>query len=216
MAESIFIESPLLLHSKLSSPPFPSHSSTEPPTPLQELLNNVMEGGDGVVHCDCGSPARVKVSTTEKNPGRRFYTCAGRNNPNCSFFAWVDKDLDGYALMMLTNMKMEVTHLKNERDAALLQAGEVRALLAARILENNSLNGEVAALKEIVDMYKNENQILKEEMGLEMMEVNTLKERIEEVQLHHAKAKKTAKMMKYGICGCGVVTAGAVVYALFR
>ncbi|XP_050233083.1 uncharacterized protein LOC126681579 [Mercurialis annua] len=216
MAEAYFFESPLLLSKPdPSESPFPVRSRSELPTPIHELI---MEGssGDGVVLCDCGTPARVQTSTTEKNPGRRFYCCPKPNNPDCKFFQWIDKGLDGYAHTVVTNLKMEVTHLQNERNAALLQAGEVRAHLAAKVLENSSLKGEVDALKEIVDMYKHENQILKEEMGLEMMEVETLKERIEEVQLHHAQAKKIKTKLTYGLYGCGVVTAGAVLYALYR
>ncbi|KAF9599508.1 hypothetical protein IFM89_038728 [Coptis chinensis] len=39
--------------------------------------------------CECGYQVIVKVSTTQQNPGRRFYGCAIRV---CGIFGWVDLD----------------------------------------------------------------------------------------------------------------------------
>ena len=40
------------------------------------------EGGNVVTElpmCNCGKPSAVQMSTTKKNPGRRFWGCDGRN-----------------------------------------------------------------------------------------------------------------------------------------
>ena len=40
------------------------------------------EGGSAVTElpmCNCGKPSAVQMSTTEKNLGRRFWGCEGRN-----------------------------------------------------------------------------------------------------------------------------------------
>ena len=40
------------------------------------------EGGSAATElpmCNCGKPSAVQMSTTEKNPGWRFWDCEGRN-----------------------------------------------------------------------------------------------------------------------------------------
>ncbi|KAK1584609.1 hypothetical protein Q3G72_034429 [Acer saccharum] len=43
--------------------------------------------------CDCGLDAKLRTSTTIRNPGRRFYGCPNFVNGNvkrCGYFEWVD------------------------------------------------------------------------------------------------------------------------------
>ncbi|KAM7496961.1 hypothetical protein LguiA_021375 [Lonicera macranthoides] len=42
--------------------------------------------------CFCGEVAPMRVSWTEKNPGRRFIGCKNFSNNGCNFFHWVDKE----------------------------------------------------------------------------------------------------------------------------
>ena len=40
------------------------------------------EGGSAAIElpmCNCRKPSTIQMSTTEKNPGRRFWDCEGRN-----------------------------------------------------------------------------------------------------------------------------------------
>ncbi|KAJ1388308.1 Zinc finger, GRF-type [Sesbania bispinosa] len=48
--------------------------------------------GHGFRLCFCGNRAIVRMSKTQRNPGRPFFTCAlsKDNELNCNFFAWVD------------------------------------------------------------------------------------------------------------------------------
>ncbi|KAL5864627.1 hypothetical protein ACOSQ3_002141 [Xanthoceras sorbifolium] len=47
------------------------------------------------VHCPCGAgPCVIRVSGTEKNPGRSFYTCPVPGTGQCKFFKWCDKVTD--------------------------------------------------------------------------------------------------------------------------
>jgi len=41
-----------------------------------------------IVHCICGVPCDVKVSRTQKNPGREFFTCSLPFAKKCGFFLW--------------------------------------------------------------------------------------------------------------------------------
>ncbi|KAK0589843.1 hypothetical protein LWI29_019186 [Acer saccharum] len=38
--------------------------------------------------CDCGLDAKLRTSTTVRNPGRKFYGCP--NFVGCGYFEWVD------------------------------------------------------------------------------------------------------------------------------
>ncbi|KAJ7959667.1 DNA topoisomerase [Quillaja saponaria] len=44
-----------------------------------------------VIHCPCGAGScPVKTANTEKNRGRKFYSCPN-SSPGCGFFEWLDK-----------------------------------------------------------------------------------------------------------------------------
>ncbi|KAK3224989.1 hypothetical protein Dsin_004851 [Dipteronia sinensis] len=45
--------------------------------------------------CNCGLAAKLKTSTTVRNPGRRFYGCPNfvkGNIKRCGYFEWVDNN----------------------------------------------------------------------------------------------------------------------------
>jgi GRF zinc finger len=42
--------------------------------------------------CYCGSGACVKTSSSDKNPNREYYSCAGRRGMSCEFFQWKDNN----------------------------------------------------------------------------------------------------------------------------
>ncbi|KAK0597528.1 hypothetical protein LWI29_026214 [Acer saccharum] len=47
----------------------------------------------GYRKCDCGLDAKLRTSTTVRNPGRRFYGCPNFVNgyvKGCGYFEWVD------------------------------------------------------------------------------------------------------------------------------
>ncbi|KAJ1409357.1 Zinc finger, GRF-type [Sesbania bispinosa] len=47
------------------------------------------------VCCWCGEKAICLTSRTQRNPGRRFFTCAlGKSELQCGFFKWVDEVKD--------------------------------------------------------------------------------------------------------------------------
>jgi hypothetical protein len=43
--------------------------------------------------CDCGMAAVLRVSSTKKNPGRRFYVCPKPRDEKtrCEYFVWGDE-----------------------------------------------------------------------------------------------------------------------------
>ncbi|KAL4652919.1 hypothetical protein ACB092_01G266000 [Castanea dentata] len=44
-----------------------------------------------LLRCRCGRYCLVRVAQTDKNPGRKFYTCPGVNGTKCKFFKWCDE-----------------------------------------------------------------------------------------------------------------------------
>ncbi|KAL8521089.1 hypothetical protein ACS0TY_011583 [Phlomoides rotata] len=53
--------------------------------------------GDSSRFCECGQPARVRISWTVNNPGRRFYGCKfwKVDGGGCRYFSWLDDPFDG-------------------------------------------------------------------------------------------------------------------------
>ncbi|KAF5456940.1 hypothetical protein F2P56_021088 [Juglans regia] len=48
-----------------------------------------------LIRCRCGHDCLVLTSGTERNPGRKFYTCPGVNGSKCRFFKWCDEVKNG-------------------------------------------------------------------------------------------------------------------------
>ncbi|KAG6670474.1 hypothetical protein I3843_Q062000 [Carya illinoinensis] len=49
-----------------------------------------------LIRCRCGQDyCLVRTSRTDKNPGRKFYTCPGVNGSKCGFFKWCDEAKNG-------------------------------------------------------------------------------------------------------------------------
>ncbi|XP_050233157.1 uncharacterized protein LOC126681654 [Mercurialis annua] len=143
-----------------------------------------VEGQD--VLCECGIPSRLQISSTERNHGRRFYTCSKRTN-QCDFFAWVDNDMP-YQMMLLRGLKADLTTMTEERDALLVKLHHLEGL------------------KESHDMYVEENGVLFEESGLLFMEIDTLKDEMKVLEENCALLKRSTKLLKIGL-GVGFVVA---------
>ncbi|TXG54969.1 hypothetical protein EZV62_020225 [Acer yangbiense] len=48
-----------------------------------------------IIQCPCGGGAcAIRISRTEKNPGRKFYACPVPGTSDCNFFKWCDKVKD--------------------------------------------------------------------------------------------------------------------------
>ncbi|KAJ1398250.1 Zinc finger, GRF-type [Sesbania bispinosa] len=56
------------------------------------------DGGSGrpVRFCNCGRKVVLRISKTQRNPGRAFYTCALAKDDvlRCGYFSWVDEESD--------------------------------------------------------------------------------------------------------------------------
>ncbi|XP_057418018.1 uncharacterized protein At4g04775-like [Lotus japonicus] len=96
---------------------------------------------DGVPHCKCGEEAVVRVSRTDVNPGKPFYSCylpKASHLSNCNFFRWVE---DGNEV---------------ESNAPnCMQNEEVVRVLNEISLKNEVLMQEVVLMKEAI-LKKNE------------------------------------------------------------
>ncbi|XP_074373847.1 uncharacterized protein LOC141714213 [Apium graveolens] len=72
------------------------------------------------VICDCGLNALIRTLWTNKNPGRRFWSCQkNKDERSCNFFMWIDDEMSGRARNLLCeltqrNVMLEQNLLKLE------------------------------------------------------------------------------------------------------
>ncbi|XP_057429646.1 uncharacterized protein At4g04775-like [Lotus japonicus] len=101
-----------------------------------------------VPHCKCGQEAVVRVSRTDLNPGKAFYSCylPKGHVSNCNFFRWVEEEGE-----VVSNGQNP-----NNNDE------EVR-LLKEILLQNQTLLQEVVMMKEIM---QKKNEFLVEEIRI--------------------------------------------------
>ncbi|KAK8661824.1 hypothetical protein V6N13_091416 [Hibiscus sabdariffa] len=63
----------------------------------------------GIPICRCGLEAKVVVSWTDDNPGRRFYDCKNyRRESHCRFFAWYNAPLTPRARVVIVGLLRKV------------------------------------------------------------------------------------------------------------
>nr|POF27235.1 dna topoisomerase 3-alpha [Quercus suber] len=72
------------IYCPFKTPPSKSKPSTSTPSPTSALDLPLLR-------CRCGRYCLVRVAQTDKNPGRKFYTCPGVNGTKCKFFKWCDE-----------------------------------------------------------------------------------------------------------------------------
>ncbi|XP_055962459.1 uncharacterized protein LOC126657654 [Mercurialis annua] len=65
-------------------------------------------------NCFCGRGARVFVSWTDKNPGRRFFRCADKQGSQCKYFSWIDDIYSEHINHLLITLKRDNSHLVEE------------------------------------------------------------------------------------------------------
>ncbi|KAJ7960089.1 DNA topoisomerase [Quillaja saponaria] len=69
----------------------PGHWDKNWPSKKPIKSRNRMNNNIPVIHCPSGAgPCPLKTAHTEKNPGRKFYSCP-KTSPSCGFFEWCDK-----------------------------------------------------------------------------------------------------------------------------
>ena len=75
--------------------------------------------GTSYVTCHCGEVAPIRVSTTAKNPGRRFFGCKKYGEKGCGFFEWVDKQ---------KTLHDEITAMYQQMDSLTVTKEDLRAV----------------------------------------------------------------------------------------
>ncbi|XP_055962304.1 uncharacterized protein LOC126654068 [Mercurialis annua] len=167
-----------------------------------------MEGVAAQVVCDCGIPCRLQISSTDRNPTRRFYACSKRTN-QCNFFAWLENDMP-YQMSVVRNLKLDLHVMTVELE-------EAKSLLAAKKDEFQGLKeshemyiDENQGLKESIEMYRDENGILFEESGLLFMEIDILKGQIKDMEVKCADLERSTRNMKFGFCAACAVAGCSV------
>ncbi|XP_050224243.1 uncharacterized protein LOC126678659 isoform X2 [Mercurialis annua] len=168
---------------------------TSLPIDLHSQDTTTMEGQAKQVVCDCGIPCRMQISSTERNPGRRFYGCSKRN------------------MTMVRNLKSEVNGMTEERNKALLELVHAHTQVAAKTDELEQLNEAFEGLKESIEMYHEENVLMIQDSGLQLMEINTLKKHVKLMEVKCSDMERKNKIMRLGffvaftIAGCSLSVA---------
>ncbi|KAM7468929.1 hypothetical protein LguiA_007112 [Lonicera macranthoides] len=94
--------------------------------------------------CFCGEVAAMRVSRTEKNPGRRFIGCKNFGNNGCNFFHWVDKERTVAEGIQANYSKTKGMYRENEDWRAVVEGvKELNAHLSKRMESEREKREEV-------------------------------------------------------------------------
>ncbi|XP_050214120.1 uncharacterized protein LOC126680291 [Mercurialis annua] len=147
---------------------------------------------DGVIpvtensNCKCGKKAKLLVSWSEKNPGRRFFRCEGKQ---CSYFMWYDEEYAHHIKTMLNHLKRQESVLTKETEylrgevfrlkylmdhASTLDAIDMEKKLKELKDDKGSLEGKVNDL----------NMELKMELNKKLVEMQQYEKEIKDVKKH--------------------------------
>ncbi|PWA97153.1 zinc finger, GRF-type [Artemisia annua] len=80
-------------------------------------------------NCFCGTPAIIRTSWTQANPGRRFYCCA-RTVQNCGYFGWAEPQLCARAMEIIPGLLNNMNNLRASARENANQARKWKWLLA--------------------------------------------------------------------------------------
>lgn len=121
--------------------------------------------------CNCGMLAELKVSNSDKNPGREFFTCSTRA---CDFFKWKDDLLKAKQPPMKQARRIAPIKIKTESGTAsppwVLDINKTLALLSAQVqiavtklelqtvLLNKVLQGTITKTEEYEDINPNDEE----------------------------------------------------------
>ncbi|XP_058219396.1 uncharacterized protein LOC131329964 [Rhododendron vialii] len=99
--------------------------------------------------CFCGEPSPLRKSTTQKNPGRRFFGCAKykTKKEDCGFFCWYEPSI-WQERSDLGQMKV----LTNAKDLTTVEEQQCESLGSMNINEEIEMKIE-AMQKEIHELY---------------------------------------------------------------
>ncbi|KAL2340261.1 hypothetical protein Fmac_008201 [Flemingia macrophylla] len=109
--------------------------------------------------CYCGVPCNIKIATTVKNYGRKFYGCGNYDGYNKQFFMWSNSDDevddDEELCILVASQKTEIDSLKD-------------------MVHKMNKDDEIQHLKVVVDKVNNEVNFLNskiEETNEDLMDV---------------------------------------------
>ncbi|XP_050225956.1 uncharacterized protein LOC126675365 [Mercurialis annua] len=151
----------------------------------EDILKNQEDYADGfpifnVPKCKCGMEARVMVSWTVKNPGRRFFRCAkpkvyGEAKP-CPFFRWYDEEYAPHIKHMLYTMKKSNEELHKEGEKLRGDVFELKYLIdKASIIDAISMEDELIKASDKIEKMEVElTDVYSSNRGLQM-EIRELK-----------------------------------------
>ncbi|KAH1033539.1 hypothetical protein J1N35_045713 [Gossypium stocksii] len=77
-----------------------------------------MEMPESLPLCYCGNPAKLNMSWSHDNPGRRFFGCMNFGNrfrKPCRFFSWFDPPLTPPSRVVLLGLLKKVRTLEDAR-----------------------------------------------------------------------------------------------------
>ncbi|CAN0927057.1 hypothetical protein LINGRAHAP2_LOCUS35669 [Linum grandiflorum] len=101
--------------------------------------------------CDCGYPAKLRMSHTDKNPNRLFYNCHKFNR--CDFFQWCDEPVQtgDKHFDELTRYRHECNRIQDKYEGALEEHANKRRKWE---IERELLVSEVNNVRAELDEFK--------------------------------------------------------------
>ena len=87
------------------------------------------------VYCHCSAKAPRWISWSDKNPGRRYYTCENARFGGCKFFLWHEELPTPFLCQLLLDLRDTVYNLKIEKNAMKKRLDEAVQTVGARTKE---------------------------------------------------------------------------------
>ncbi|VFQ72152.1 unnamed protein product [Cuscuta campestris] len=91
--------------------------------------------------CKCGKEMKLVTSWTDKNPGRRLWTCGGKGNHKCLYWEWLDPPICERAKKIIPGLlknrnanQEEIKLLKRKTIVAPFISGFVVALVIVYVV----------------------------------------------------------------------------------
>ncbi|KAJ1377965.1 Zinc finger, GRF-type [Sesbania bispinosa] len=120
-----------------------SVSSGSSNTMLPSSLNNPIQ------FCTCGVECKLKVSNTEKNPGRRFFGCGNYDgsSSHCDYFCWYDPPPSKYCSKVIAGMLRKNENLMVQLKAQNEEMVVLQQKLESEMADKRDLAAKVEAFR---------------------------------------------------------------------
>ncbi|CAN4093683.1 unnamed protein product [Withania somnifera] len=119
--------------------------------------------------CSCGLVVKSLTSSTQSNPGRRFFGCPRPDSSSCGYWEWEDQAFPEIAYMH--NLVLSMKDIKSEVDNLKFEMDNLKIVMDNLKIQNDNLKIEGVHLSERVYILEATND------ELEVNNVTTFEEK---------------------------------------